>query len=69
MCIRDSIVGAETERGAVDDSQFGESVAVVVVSLTIAYHAEQVDSGVSLLVDDSPVEGGHVVEAIAVDGG
>ena len=41
----------------------------MVIRLAVAHHPEQVDSGIPLLVDDSPVERGHVIETLAVDSG
>ena len=63
------VISLEAECRVVHFSQFGKTIVVVVISLTVAHHAEQVDSGILLIVDDGPVEGGHVVKAFPVDGG
>ena len=63
------VVRLETECRAVYFSQFGKTIIVVVVSLAVTHHAEQVDSGIPLIVDDGPVEGGHVVKTFPVNGG
>ena len=63
------VVSLETECCTIYFPQFGKTVIVMIISLAITYHPEQVDTGIPLLIDNGSVEGGYVVETFPVDGG